>query len=58
MNELEKLRLECETDKEFKIKSDKYLEDVLSFDYYNYKLENLVKKIKSNKCKLNIKACR
>ncbi len=35
----------------------KFFDDILSFDYYNYKLENLAKKIKSKNAKTNMRVC-
>ncbi len=39
------------------VQESKYFDDIMSFDYYNYKLENLAKKIKSKNLKTNLRAC-
>lgn len=39
------------------LQENKFFDDILSFDYYNYKLENLAKKIKSKNAKTNVRVC-
>ena len=57
MSDAKKLEIEIEKTKNYLTKDNKFFEDILSFDFYNYRLENLVKKIKSKNYKNALKIC-